>query len=60
MIRTNYKVKGMTEDSVEAETKFEEDITYLYSNYNEIYDYFSKYDFVDFWEDFFYNEYIVN
>ena len=57
MIRTNYKVKGMTEDSVEAETKFEEDITYLYSNYNEIYDYFSKYDFVDFWEDFFYNEY---
>ena len=57
MIRTKYKVKGRTEYSVEAETEFEEDITYHYSNYNEIYNYFSKYDFIHFWEDFFYNEY---
>ena len=57
MIRTKYKVKGRTEYSVEAETEFEEDITYLHSNYNEIYNYFSKYDFVHFWEYFFYNEY---
>ena len=57
MIRTKYEVKMRTEDSVEAETEFEDDITYHYSNYNEIYNYFSKYDFVHFWEDFFYNEY---
>ena len=57
MIRTKYEVKGRTEDSVEAETEFEEDITYHYSNYNEIYNYFSRYKFVHFLEDFFYNEY---
>ena len=57
MIRTKYEVTRMTENIVEADSEFEEDITYHYSNYNEIYNYFSRYKFVHFWEDFFYNEY---
>ena len=57
MIRTKYEVTRRTESIVEADSEFEEDITYRYSNYNEIYTYFSRYKFVEFWEDFFYNEY---
>ena len=57
MIRTKYEVTRSTENIVEADSEFEEDITYRYSNYNEIYTYFSRYKFVEFWEDFFYNEY---
>ena len=57
MIRTKYEVTSRTESIVEADSEFEEDITYRYSNYNEIYTYFSRYKFVEFWEDFFYNEY---
>ena len=57
MIRTKYEVTRRTENIVEADTEFEDDITYLFSNHNEIYTYFSRYKFVDFWEDFFWNEY---
>ena len=57
MIRTKYELTSRTESIVEADSEFEEDITYRYSNYNEIYTYFSRYKFVEFWEDFFYNEY---
>ena len=57
MIRTKYEVTRRTENIVKADSEFEEDITYHYSNYNEIYNYFSRYEFVHFWEDFFYNEY---
>ena len=57
MIRTKYEVTSRTENIVKADSEFEEDITYHYSNYNEIYNYFSRYKFVHFWEDFFYNEY---
>ena len=57
MIRTKYEVKRRTENvSVEADAEFEDDITYTFSNYNEIYGYFSRYTFTDFWTDF-WNEY---
>ena len=57
MIRTKYEVKRRTENvSVEAYAEFEDNITYTYSNYNEIYGYFSRYKFTDFWTDF-WNEY---
>ena len=57
MIRTKYEVKRRTENvSVEADAEFEDDITYTFSNYNEIYGYFSRYKFTDFWNDF-WNEY---
>ena len=53
MIKTKYEVIRRTENvSVEADAEFEEDITYTFSNYNEIYSYFSRYKFVDFLEDF--------
>ena len=57
MIRTKYEVTNRTENIVKADAEFEDDITYLFSNHNEIYTYFSRYKFVEFWEDFFYNEY---
>ena len=57
MIRTKYEVKRRTENvSVEADAEFEHEITYTFSNYNEIYGYFSRYTFTDFWIDF-WNEY---
>ena len=57
MIRTKYEVKRRNGDvSVEADAEFEDDITYTFSNYNEIYGYFSRYKFTDFWVDF-WNEY---
>ena len=53
MIRTKYEVIRRTENvCVEVDAEFEEDITYTFSNYNEIYNYFSRYKFVDFWNDF--------
>ena len=52
MIRTKYEVTRRTENSVEVDAEFEKDITYAYSNHNEIYNYFSRYRFVDFWRDF--------
>ena len=53
MIQTKYEVIRRTENvSVEVDAEFEEDITYTFSNYNEIYSYFSRYKFVDFLEDF--------
>ena len=53
MIRTKYEVIRRTENvSVEADAEFEEEITYTFSNYNEIYNYFSRYKFTDFWNDF--------
>ena len=58
MIRTKYEVIRRTENvSVEVDAEFEKDITYEFSNHNEIYNYFSRYKFVNFWEDFFWNEY---
>ena len=54
MIRKKYEVKRRTENvSVEAYAEFEDDITYTYSNYNEIYGFFSRYTFTDFWADFY-------
>ena len=53
MIKTKYEVIRRTENvSVEADAEFEEEITYTFSNYNEIYGYFSRYKFVDFLPDF--------
>ena len=53
MIRTKYEVIRSTENvSVEVDAEFEEDITYTFSNYNEIYNYFSRYKFIDFLEEF--------
>ena len=53
MIRTKYEVIRRNGDvSVEMDAEFEEDITYTFSNYNEIYNYFSRYKFTDFWNDF--------
>ena len=54
MIRTKYEVKRSIENvSVEANAEFEDDITYKFSNYNEMYGYFSRYTFTDFWTDFY-------
>ena len=53
MIRTKYEVIRRTENvSVEVDAEFEEDITYKFSNHNEIYNYFSRYKFIDFLGDF--------
>ena len=53
MIRTKYEVIRRTENvSVEVDAEFEEDITYIFSNHNEIYNFFSRYKFTDFLEDF--------
>ena len=53
MIRTKYEVIRRNGDvSVEMDAEFEEDITYTFSNHNEIYNYFSRYKFTDFWNDF--------
>ena len=53
MIRTKYEVIRRTENvSVEVDEEFEEDITYIFSNHNEIYNFFSRYKFTDFLEDF--------
>ena len=53
MIRTKYEVIRRTENvSVEVDAEFEEDITYTFSNHNEIYNFFSRYKFTDFLEDF--------
>ena len=53
MIRTKYEVTRRNGDvSVEMDAEFEDEITYTFSNYNEIYGYFSRYKFTDFWNDF--------
>ena len=53
MIRTKYEqIRRNGDVSVEMDAEFEEDITYIFSNYNEIYNYFSRYKFTDFWNDF--------
>ena len=60
MIRTKYEVTRRNGDvSVEMDAEFEDEITYTFSNYNEIYGYFSRYKFTDFWNDFwdFWDEY---
>ena len=52
MIKTKYEVIRTDDDSVEADAEFEEEITHTFSNYNEIYSYFSRYKFADFLPDF--------
>ena len=54
MIRTKYEIKRRTENvSVVMDAEFEDDITYTYSNYDDMYRYFSNYTFPDFWHHFY-------
>ena len=53
MIRTKYELIRRNENvSVEMDAEFEEDITHIFSNHNEIYNFFSRYKFTDFINDF--------
>ena len=53
MIRTKYELIRRNEnDSVEMDAEFEEDITHKFYNHNEIYNFFSRYKFTDFIDDF--------
>ena len=53
MIRTKYEIKRRTENvSVEVDAEFEEDITHKYYNLGDIYDFFSRYKFNEFVDDF--------
>ena len=54
MIRTKYEIKRRTENvSVVMDAEFEDNITFTYSNYKDIYRYFSNYKFNDFWYHFY-------
>ena len=48
MIRTKYEVMKRTNDSVEINAEFEEDITYKFDNYRDIRVFFLEYKFNDF------------
>ena len=53
MIRTKYELIRRNENvSVEMDAEFEEDITHKFYNHNEIYNFFSRYKFTDFIDDF--------
>ena len=53
MIRTKYEIIRRNGNvSVEMDAEFEEDITYKFYNHNEIYNFFSRYKFTDFVDDF--------
>ena len=53
MIRTKYELKRRNENvSVEMEAEFEENITHKYYNLDDIYDFFSRYKFNEFVDDF--------
>ena len=53
MIRTKYEIIRRNENvSVEMDAEFEEDITHKFYNHNEIYNFFSRYKFTEFIEDF--------
>ena len=53
MIRTKYEqIRRNGNVSVEMDAEFEEDITHKFYNHNEIYNFFSRYKFTDFLDDF--------
>ena len=53
MIRTKYEqIRRNGNVSVEMDAEFEEDITHKFHNHNEIYNFFSRYKFTDFLDDF--------
>ena len=53
MIRTKYELKRRNGDvSVEMDAEFEEDITHKFYNHNEIYNFFSRYKFTEFIDEF--------
>ena len=53
MIRTKYEIKRRNGDvSVEMDAEFEEDITHKFYNHHEIYNFFSRYKFTEFIDDF--------
>ena len=53
MIRTKYElIRRNGNVSVEMDAEFEEDITHKFHNHNEIYNFFSRYKFTDFVDDF--------
>ena len=53
MIRTKYELIRRNENvSVEMDAEFEEDITHKFYNHNEIYNFFSRYKFTEFIDDF--------
>ena len=53
MIRTKYELIRRIENvSVEMDAEFEEDITHKFYNHNEIYNFFSRYKFTEFIDDF--------
>ena len=53
MIRTKYEqIRRNGNVSVEMDAEFEEDITHKFLNHNEIYNFFSRYKFTDFLDDF--------
>ena len=53
MIRTKYEVKRINgRVSVEKDAEFEEDITHKFYNHNEIYNFFSRYKFTEFIDEF--------
>ena len=53
MIQTKYEIIRRNGNvSVEMDAEFEEDITHKFYNHNEIYNFFSRYKFTDFVDDF--------
>ena len=53
MIRTKYEqIRRNGNVSVEMDAEFEENITHKFYNHNEIYNFFSRYKFTDFLDDF--------
>ena len=53
MIQTKYELLRRNGNvSVEMDAEFEEDITYKFYNHNEIYNFFSRYKFTEFIDDF--------
>ena len=53
MIRTKYEqIRRNGNVSLEMDAEFEEDITHKFYNHNEIYNFFSRYKFTDFLDDF--------